>query len=68
MKLKASKELEAARLWDGSSIMLTNKYAGGLLRAHIESKIECFERCDDLTKHEKEFLHLLREELKRFEP
>lgn len=66
MKLKASKELEAARLWDGSSIMLTNKYAGGLLRAHIEERIASYERCDDLTKNEKEFLRLLREELKRF--
>lgn len=66
MKMKASDRLQSAKLWDGSGIMLTNKYAGGLLRAHIVEKITALEKCDDRTKNEDEFLMLLRQELIRF--
>ena len=62
--MKLSKRLTSCDLWAGSMLSLHAKF-GTLTLAHLKDKIAKLERCDDLTRAEKEFLAALKAEARK---
>lgn len=60
-----TKYLRECRLWSGSLEDTSETYGGGVRVIDIKRRIERFERCDDLTDAEKEYLEALRKTLEQ---